>query len=42
MEIQEVGYEGIKCIDLAQYRDWWQALVNVVRNLRFHYIAGIS
>jgi len=40
MDLKEVGYEGTKCIDLAQDRDWWQALVNEVRILRFPYIAG--
>jgi hypothetical protein len=29
-------------IDLAQDRDWWQALVNVVMNFRFHKMQGIS
>jgi hypothetical protein len=40
MDLQEMEYEYINCIDLAQDRDWWQALVNAVRNLRFPYIAG--
>jgi hypothetical protein len=25
---------GVDCIDLAQYREMWRALVNVVKNLR--------
>jgi hypothetical protein len=40
MDLQEVIYEGMKYIDVAQDRAWWQALVNAVRNLRFPYIAG--
>jgi len=39
MDLQEVGYEGMKCIDLAQDRGLWQELVNEVRFLRFPYIA---
>jgi hypothetical protein len=34
MEIQEVGCEGMDWIDLAQERDTWRALVNVVMNFR--------
>ena len=33
MDIQEVGCEVMDWIDLAQDRDRWQALVNVVMNL---------
>ena len=31
---------GVNWIDLAQDRDRWQALVNVVMNLRVPYNAG--
>jgi len=34
MDLQEVGYEGMDWIELAQDRDRWWALVNVVMNLR--------
>jgi hypothetical protein len=34
MGLQEVEWEGMDWIDLAQDRDRWQALVNVVMNLR--------
>ena len=33
MDFQEVGCEGMDWIDLAQDRDRWLALVNVVMNL---------
>jgi hypothetical protein len=33
MDLQEVGW-GMDWIDLAQYRDTWNALVNAVVNLR--------
>jgi len=33
MDLQEVGWRGMDWIDLAQDRDRWWALVNVVMNL---------
>jgi hypothetical protein len=33
MDLPEVGWRGMDSIDLAQDRDWWQAVVNVVMNL---------
>jgi hypothetical protein len=34
MDLQEVGCRGMDWIGLAQYRDMWRALVDVVMNLR--------
>ena len=34
MDLQGVGCESVEWIELAQYRDSWWALVNVVMNLR--------
>jgi len=34
MDLQEVGCWGMDWIEMAQYRDRWLALVNVVMNLR--------
>jgi hypothetical protein len=34
MHLEEVGWVGMERIDLAQDRDMWRGLVNVVMNLR--------
>jgi hypothetical protein len=34
MDLQELGWEGVDWIDIAQDRDRWRARVNAVMNLR--------
>jgi hypothetical protein len=34
MDLREIGWGGMDCIDLAQDGDQWRALVNTVMNLR--------
>jgi hypothetical protein len=39
MDLREIGWDGMNWIDLAQGRDQWRALVNMVMNLRVAYNA---
>jgi hypothetical protein len=34
MDLRAIGWDGMDWIDLAQDRDQWRALVNMVMNLR--------
>jgi hypothetical protein len=34
MDLREIGWDGMDWIDLAQDRDQWRALVDMVMNLR--------
>jgi hypothetical protein len=34
MDRREIGWDGMACINLAQDRDWWRALVTIVMNLQ--------
>jgi hypothetical protein len=35
MDLKEMGWEGVNWINLAQHRDRWRDLVNMIMNLRF-------
>jgi hypothetical protein len=34
MDLRKIGWDGMDCIDLAEDRDQWRALVNTVISLR--------
>jgi hypothetical protein len=34
MDLREIGWDGIDCIYLAQDRDQWRVLVNMVMNFQ--------
>ena len=36
MDLEEIGINAGKWVDLAQDRDYWRALVNAALNLRVH------
>jgi hypothetical protein len=42
MDLGEIGWGGVDWINLVQDRDWWNALVNKVMNLRWHKMLGNS
>jgi hypothetical protein len=40
IDLRDIKWDGMDCIDLAQDRDQWRTLVNTVMNLRIPYNAG--
>jgi hypothetical protein len=40
MDLREIGWDGMDCINMAQDRDQWRALVNTVMNFRYQKNAG--
>jgi hypothetical protein len=42
MDLRETGWEGVDWMHLAQDRDQWLALVNMVLNLQVSLRCGIS
>jgi hypothetical protein len=42
LDLREIGWDGMDLIDLAQDRDQWRALVNMVMNFGFHKMLGSS
>jgi hypothetical protein len=34
MDLREIGWDGVDWIDMAQDRDQWRVLVNIVLNFR--------
>jgi hypothetical protein len=41
-DLREIGWDGMDWIDLAQDRDKWSALVNMVMTFGFHKMLGSS
>jgi len=42
MDLQKVGWRNMDWIDLAQDREKWRAIVNVVMKLRVPYVGKFS
>jgi hypothetical protein len=41
MDLKEIGWDDVAWIYLAQDRDWWWVLVNMVMNLQVHKRHGL-
>jgi hypothetical protein len=42
MDLREIGWDGMDWVDLAQDRDQWIALLNMVMNLQVSKMLGSS
>ena len=42
MDLRGIWWDGMDWIDMAQFRDWWRALVNMLMNFGFHKMLGSS
>jgi hypothetical protein len=42
MDLREIRWEDVDWMYMDQDRDWWQVLVNIVKNFGFHKRWGIS
>jgi hypothetical protein len=42
MDLQEIRWEGVDWIHLAQDRDWWHTVVDMAMNLQIPYKVGNS
>jgi hypothetical protein len=42
IDFREIGWDGMDCIDLAEDRDQWRAVVNTVMNLRVPFLRGCT
>jgi hypothetical protein len=42
IDLREIGWSGVDWIHPAKNRENWRALVNTVKNVRFHKIIGNS
>jgi ribosome biogenesis protein Nip4 len=39
MDLREIGWEVVDWIHLAQYKEQWRAVVNMVMNLRNYFVS---
>jgi hypothetical protein len=40
MDLREIGWDGMDCIDLAQDKDQWKVFLNTLMNLRVSQNSG--
>lgn len=42
MDLKEISWKDVEWIDVAQDKDMWWAVVNMVMNLSFHKMQAVS